>query len=89
MVLQNLNIQGLYEDTCLEGVYWNWLCDQQVKSIHDLPLYIWWGLWLTKNKVIFDTKQAPILKAVTFIMGAFREHAQTKEKKRERLLKAP
>lgn len=54
-------------------MFWTWYCDQQVNSHQDLQMHIWWGLWLTRNKAIFDNRQVPIFKVVPSILGSYKE----------------
>jgi hypothetical protein len=70
---------------CLEA----WLNDRANAYYKALPCYVLWGLWLTKNNMIFEGKEAQLGRVVHLIRLTFGEGKKPPKLIPQRILQDP
>lgn len=82
LMLQNLKNYGNWEPDRVDQSFWTWYCDHITSFYNELPLFIWWGIWLHGNNIIFQGKSLLIKQVVMGVLGALYDY-----KKEEKIKK--
>eukprot|EP00253_Pinus_taeda_P007952 PITA_07952 len=63
-----LNIKLVWEGFNIQEVWQKWWNEHATGNLRNLPLIISWGIWIARNKSLFQDKEIPV--AITATQGA-------------------
>ena len=73
----------------MEQCMFTWFCDVHSESFRDIPYLVWWGIWLQRNKVMFEGKVANGSVVLVKVVSLWKELGGEKKGVKGRLLKIP
>jgi len=79
-----LNIQWTWQQSSLQECFKLWVCSH--KDHPSLPLFICWGIWLHRNRCIFEDVFINIHITVLKILATYKEYYQQKDTQQTRVI---
>lgn len=72
-VMDSFNYVGFWNVDSVDFCWQNWICNKHVESFKEFPLFVCWGIWLLRNRVLFEDQSVNKKLVVFIIRVAFQE----------------
>lgn len=87
-LLTHLNLQGSWIGLSLEEEVEDWI-QKHGKFFISIPVKVWWGIWLHRNKAILEDAQINVQEALYKIEVAIKEQPKENKIHKLKMIKRP